>query len=155
MNLLFLLQIDKQNLLEVKLIESAEIDVGPIDNEDAVRFKARPSSRNDVMGFSIGDNHTARDVSPMIQEGMNLDCSLSLSELGPLEKAEAETDGRGVECVERIFEGKLMMGRFGQTLLVQNPKGLLKNPRRAPLVGICQGRTTDIADPQMVEPLEF
>jgi len=39
MNLLFLLQIDKQNLLEVKLIESAEIDVGPIDNEDAVRFE--------------------------------------------------------------------------------------------------------------------
>jgi hypothetical protein len=35
---------------------------------------------------------------------MNLDCSLSLSELGPLEEAQAETDGGGVECVERVFE---------------------------------------------------
>jgi len=56
------------------------------------------------VGFAIGDNHTPGDVSPMIQEGMDLYGSLSLSELGPSEQAETETDGRGVERVERIFE---------------------------------------------------
>ena len=95
---------DKPDLLEVKLIEPAEIDVGPIDDQDAVRFKPHPSGRNYVVGFAIGDNHTPGDVSPMIQEGMDLYGSLSLSEPGPSEKTETETDGRGVERVERIFE---------------------------------------------------
>jgi len=95
---------DKPDLLEMKLIEPAEIDIGPIDDEDAVRFKPHPSGRNDVMGFSVADNHTRGDVSPVIQEGMDLNRSLSLSELGPLEEAQAETDGGGVECVERVFE---------------------------------------------------
>jgi len=56
------------------------------------------------MGFAVADNHTRGDVSAMIQEGMNLDRSLSLSKPRPLEEAQAQTNGRGVQCVERIFE---------------------------------------------------
>jgi len=95
---------DKPDLLKVKLIEPAEIDVGLIDDQDAVRFKPHPSGCNDVRCFAVGNYGTRGNVSPMIQNCMNLHCSLSLSKPSPSKKAEAKTDDGGVKGIERILE---------------------------------------------------
>jgi len=73
----------KPGLLQMDLVQPAVIDVGAVDDQDAVRFQTEFSGHLNFMGFPIGDDDTSGDVALAIKKDVDIQDALGLAKPGP------------------------------------------------------------------------
>lgn len=105
-----------------------------------------------------GDVDEAGEIVVVIEEDVDLDAALGSSELGPLEEAEAEGDGGGVEGMERVFEAKLFSGAEAAAVVevIEGCEEEVAEEFGGPMfVGVGEGRAGDGAkDAEVAELAE-
>ncbi len=133
-----------------------EADVGFVDAVDAVRFELKKGfGRLDVMGFPVADVHETRNMPAMIELAVQLDGSLLLSKTSPVENAEAQIDGRGVDAVEWVVEPETVFGSQRRCPADHGVEECLEDRAVTPLhaVGDCTARHR--TEPEVVESGEM
>ena len=87
--------------------EPGVVDVGLVEAVDAVRGDRNIFFRNgNFVPLAVRDGEKNGKFAGVVELVMELDGPLTLSELGPRERGEAEVDDRGVQRVERVLDRK-------------------------------------------------
>jgi len=136
---------DKEGLREVDLIESDVIEIATIHDVERACFREQVIEDVDVVNLSVGDEGKGRDTSPQIEQGMEFDCCFRLAEMCPWEKRQAQVDGGGVKCIDRLFQlqAEVVLGIKPSSL---RDKHLSKISIDTPvpfLIGFGQGTSSD------------
>ena len=88
------------------------------------------------MGRAGGYPQERRDVTVVVEQGMELDGALGPSELRPREDAEAQIDHTGVEGVELVSETKTVFRSLDRALLIESDEQGLVDLVWTSLIGV-------------------
>ncbi len=70
----------------------------------------------------LGNGNKGGQIAVMVEQGVDLDPGLGLSEPGPGKEAQAEADRGRVQGEELVFEPELLFGSNGLTMTVDMPE---------------------------------
>ena len=102
-----LLSDDKERVDDVDSVQSGKVIIPFVKDVERMRLIRNVIHRIHVMDFCLRDMNVGRYLGHNIKQGVNLDASLSPSEGCPLEQAQAEVDGGGVESIELSIQDEL------------------------------------------------
>lgn len=88
---------DEVGPLKMDGLKPAEVQVGSVEDDDAVGQDMHISCYVDLVHSGAGDHGEGRDLVVGIQDSMKLDRSLPPPEFRPGENAQAQRDDRGIE----------------------------------------------------------
>ena len=134
--------------------QSLEIDVSPVHDIESTRFGAEQVENVDIVQQTVGNQHECWDGTPEVEQRMNLDCGLGLSIVGPRKQRKAQSDGRGIEGIDRSLEvqSEILFGIKPAGGADQRLRELGVDAPVAAFVGIGQVGTSDIApDAHVIE----
>ena len=69
----------------MELVEPIKIHIGSVHDIDCTRFRNKVIKNVDIMNFAVCDPYESWDVTPQIQEGMQLYGTLGCSKSSPWE----------------------------------------------------------------------
>jgi len=95
---------DKEGLREVDFIEPGVIEIATIHDVERACFGEQVIEDVDVVNLSVSDEGKGRDISSQIEQGMEFDCRFRLAEMCPREQRQAQVDGCGVKCIDRLLQ---------------------------------------------------
>ena len=95
---------NEENTGFIPMSKKIEVIVAPIYSDDAAGGKGEMTSHSNIGRLGIGDHSEIRQITIMIQEEMELDGTLGLTEVSPGEKAETKVNGGGIKAEQSVFE---------------------------------------------------
>lgn len=116
---------DEENAALAPSPEEIVIDIPFIDRHDRAGGKGHRLSHLHLVSLAIGDMGKYRQVPVMVQKQMELHRPLGLAELGPVKKAGAKLDHRGIQTEKLVPEPKLPLAEVQLPALAQK---LVKYP---------------------------
>ncbi len=138
-------------------VEAGKVYIRSIHDVDGASLDKKFVEDIDIVNFSMCDTYNNRDTAPQVQQGMEFDGGLALSEFGPREDRKTEIDDRGIEGVDRPVElqseilGSVQFsGRLNQHLSEVGVDAPV-----AGFVGVGQGVSGDLAPNPHVIKLGF
>ncbi len=90
----------------MKIMQALEVKVGAIHDIEGTGFRDKHVQNIDVVEFAVGNVNENRDITAQIKEGMDFHGRFCFSEMGPGEQGKAEVYGRGIQCVDSVFNIK-------------------------------------------------
>ena len=87
-----------------KPIQTSKNDVTLVHHIERFRFEQQMTQGNDIVRFSVCYASKTGDVSPQIQQHMQLHGSLAATKASPRKQMQTEVDGRRVECISRLLQ---------------------------------------------------
>ena len=85
-------------------VQPGEVQVGAVQDVECSRFECDLIEDVDVVDFGVGDEDDGGDVVLQIEQGMELDSALVLSELCPREEGKTQIDDGRVQGVHGLIE---------------------------------------------------
>ena len=102
--------------IEVQRVQAGEVEIGTVHDVEGAGFRCHDVEDVDIMEFSFGDVDESRYVSAQVEECVQFDGCLGLSEPRPWEEGQAQVYGRGIECIDGIVEVEAVV-----VFMVQGP----------------------------------
>ena len=99
----------------------------------------------DLVGLAVRDMNESRDIAAQVQQGMQLDRCLGGTKRRPWKQRQAQVDGRGIQCVDRVVQvdaEAVVAIQLARTPDKQR-RQVCPDAPVASLVGIGQRRTPD------------
>jgi hypothetical protein len=138
---------DEADLALMQRVESGEIEIAAIDNNDRPGGPLDHIEDIDVVHFARGDVHEYRDGAAQIDDGVGFDGCLGGTKVRPGKECQAQIDRGGIHGIQGFLESQaglfalMQFDRYGNQAMA---KGFEQLPL-APLVGIGQGGARDLA----------
>lgn len=85
-------------------VEAGEVLLAPIDDAEGAGLELQHVQHGDVMEAAIADVHEGWDGATQVQQRVHLDRGLGGSERRPVEQAQAQVDGGGVQAVNGVVQ---------------------------------------------------
>jgi len=123
------------------LKQACKVDVAAIHDVERARLQDQEIQHIDLVHLAIADVDEGRNRAPEVEQGVQLDGGLGFAKRCPLEQAQTQIDGGGIQCVDRILEVEpqvLVQIKFASTS-DQNCSQVGPDSPVARLVGIGQG----------------
>ena len=96
---------DEEGCALDKDMETGEIDVTTVHGVEGSRLQNQLVQGVDIVDFPVGNMDEAGDISPQIDERVELDGRLVFAKLRPGEQRQTQIDGGRIEGVCRLFQG--------------------------------------------------
>src|SRR5665811_302782 len=81
-----------------------EVGEATIHDVKAAGFGYQDVEYIDLVHLAVADVDEGWNVAAQVEQRMHLDGSFGGAEARPREDAQAQVDGRGIECVDRLFQ---------------------------------------------------
>ena len=107
-----LLSYDKVEVDDVDSIQPGKVIIAFVKDVERIRLIRYVIHRIHFMDFSLRDMNIGWNLGNDIEQGVNLDSSLCLSEERPLEQAQAKVYGGGVKGIELPMQNELPVQPF-------------------------------------------
>ena len=149
-----LARVTKKCLCLVLGVPASKIGEAPIHDVKAASFGYQNVEHIDLVHLAIADMNEGWNIAAQVKQRMHLNGSLGGAEACPGKDAQAQVDGRGIECVDRLFQldSKAVAGVKLSCNLDQAHREIHIDAAVALLVGIGQRTLGDVASyAQMVE----
>ena len=85
-------------------VQALEIDVAAIHHVKGAGLDRQVVQGRDIVHFSVRNMHKRRNASAQVEQRMKLHCSFATTKRGPGKQAQAQIDGRRVECVDSFVQ---------------------------------------------------
>lgn len=95
-----LLPDDKERVDQVDTVQSGKVIIPFVKDVERIRLIWNVIHRIHIVDFRFRYMNVGRDLGHNVKQRVNLDASLGLSEVSPLEQAQAEINGCGVKRIE-------------------------------------------------------
>lgn len=95
---------DKEGQGFCQLVEPKEVEITTVYDVERADFQNQVVQNVDVVQLAVGNVDEGRDAAAKIEQGMQLDRPLGLSELCPGKDGQAQVDGGGVQSIDRLVE---------------------------------------------------
>ena len=95
---------DVESQVQMKDVESGEIDVTPVHHVAGAGLHGQVVERFDVVHFPAGNVDETREVAAQVDQGMQFDGSLASAESRPREESQTQSDRRRIEGVDGLFQ---------------------------------------------------
>jgi len=102
-----LLSDDKVRVDDVDLIQPVKVVISLVKDVERKRLIRNVIHRLHIMDFSLRDMNVGRYLGHHVKQRVDLDSTLGLSEVSPLEQTQTEVNRRGVEGIEPSMQLKL------------------------------------------------
>ena len=128
-------------------IEARKIEIATIHHIDGAGFGNEVVQDVEVVNIALGNLDKAGNVAAQIQQGVDFDCSLALAKPGPRKQGKTKIDGRGIQCVNGLFQFDCeLVASIQNTGFVEQDLGKVGiDPPIPILVGVGQGAGGDSA----------
>lgn len=93
---------DEESGLCVDVVQTGEVEIAPVEDVERTGFDGKQIQCVHVVDLSRRDVHPAGNVPPQVEQRMRFDCTDILSEPCPWKERQTETDGGGIEGVDRL-----------------------------------------------------
>ena len=131
----------KEGTCLVHLEQARKVQIAPVHDVERAGLQNQDVQHIDLVHLAIADVDECWNGASQVQQGMELDGSLGFAKRGPVEQAQTQIDGGGVQRVDRVLE--LQPQVLVQVKLAsapdQNCGQVGPNAPIARLVGIGQG----------------
>ena len=145
---------DERDLALMQRLQSGEIEIAAIDDDDRTGWPVNQVEHIDVVHLAGRDMDENGNGAAQVDDGVGFDGGFGRAEVRPGEQCQAQIDGGGVQRIERFLETQsivlalMQLDRDGNQSMTE---GFEQMPV-APLVGIGQSRTGyPAANPDVVE----
>ena len=95
---------DEESLRAVDVVEPCVIEITSVHDIEGSGLRNEVVEDIDIVDFTIGNESPGRDASSQIEQGMQFDCGLCLSERCPWEQFETQIDSGRIKRVDRFIE---------------------------------------------------
>ena len=95
---------DKEGSRLMHLKQASKVDVAPVHDVERARLQNQDIEHIDLVHLAIADVYEGRNRAPEVEQGVQLDGCLGFAKRRPLEQAQAQIDGGGVQRVDRVLE---------------------------------------------------
>ena len=138
---------DKKRLRLMQGEPASEVGEAAIHDVKAASFGYQDVEYIDLVHLAIGDVDEGGNVAAQVEQRMHFDGSLGGAEARPRKDAQAQVDGRGIECVGRLlqFHRKAVVGVKLSGDLNKAYREILVDVPVALFVGIGQRALGDVA----------
>ncbi len=132
---------DKESAGLMHLEQASKVQVTPIHDVERAGLQNQDVQHIDFVHLAVADVDEGWDGAPQVQQGMKLDGSLGFAKRGPVEQAQTQIDGGGVQSVDRVLELQPQVLVQVKLASAPNQNGSQVGPDSpiARLVGIGQG----------------
>ena len=126
---------------------ACEVGKAAIHDVKAAGFECQDVEHFDLVHLAVADVDEGGNIAAQVEQRMHLDGSFGLTKARPGEDAQAQVDGRGIECIDRLFQlhRKVAAGVKGSGILDQAHGEIRIDATVALLVGIGQCALGDVA----------
>jgi len=131
----------KEGACLMHLEQACKVDVASVHDVERSWLQDQDVQHIDLVHLAIADVDEGWNRAPEVQQGMQLHGCLGFAKRRPLEQAQAQIDGGGIQCVDRVLEIEpqvLVQIKFASTPN-QNRSQVGPDSPVARLVGIGQG----------------
>ena len=94
----------KEGACLVHLEQASKVQIAPVHDVERTGLQNQDVQHIDLVHLAIADADECRNGASQVQQGMDLDGSLGFSKRGPVEQAQAQIEGGGVQRVDRVLE---------------------------------------------------
>jgi hypothetical protein len=135
-------------------MQALEVEIATVHDVERTGLRNQQIEHIDVVQLAIADVDEGRDGTTQVEQRVQLDGRLGGPKRCPGEQRQAQIDGRGIQCVDRVVEvdRQSLAGVQSARDPDQRLGELEMDAPVAALVGVGQGTATDIAaDAQVIE----
>lgn len=93
---------DEESAGQMQNVKASEIDVATIHDVDGTGLGYQQVERMHIVQLAVGNMNEARNAATQVEQRMHLHCGLGRAEVCPRKDRQAQVDGRGVECINRV-----------------------------------------------------
>ncbi len=138
-------------------VPASKIGEAPIHDVKAASFGYQDVEHIDLVHLAIADMNEGWNIAAQVKQRMHLNGSLGGTEACPGKDAQAQVNGRGIECVDRLFQldSKAVAGVKFSGCLDQAHREIHIDAAVALLVGIGQRTLGDVASYAQMVKLGF
>ena len=131
----------KEGASLMHLKQPSKVDVAAIHHIERARLQDQDIEHVDLVHLAIADVDEGGNRAPEFEQGVQLHGGLGFAKRGPLEQAQTQVDGGGVQGVDRVLEieSQVLVQIKLASAPDQNRSQVGPNSPVARLVGICQG----------------
>src|SRR5260370_35460297 len=101
---------DEESQRQVETIETREIDVAAIHDDERTRLGQNDIEEIDLVEQRLGNGDKHWECAVNLEQGVELDAAFGPAELGPGKERETKIDGGGVECISGGLEFQTEVG---------------------------------------------
>lgn len=123
------------------LKQASKVQVASVHDVERPWLQDQDVQHIDLVRLAIADVDEGGNRAPEVQQGVQLDGCLGFAKRRPVEQAQAQIDGGGIQCVDRVLEIEpqvLVQIKLASTP-DQNCSQVGPDSPVARLVGVCQG----------------
>ena len=94
----------KEGACLVHLEQASKVQIAPVHDVERAGLQDQDVQHIDLVHLAIADVDEGWDTAAQVQQGMELDSGLGFAKRCPVEQAQTQIDGGGVQCVNRVLE---------------------------------------------------
>ena len=88
----------------MQAVESLEVEIAAVHDVEGARLGNEHIEDVDVVQFAVGEMDETRDSPVQVEQRVQLHGCFGCAELGPREQRQAQVDGGGIQCIDRLGE---------------------------------------------------
>jgi hypothetical protein len=135
----------KEGACLMHLEKACKVQVASVHDVERSWLQNQEVQHIDLVHLAIADVNEGRNRASEVQQGVQLDGCLGFAKRRPVERAQAQIDGGGIQCVDRVLEieSQVLVQIKLASAPDQNCSQVGPNSPVARLVGIGQGRAVN------------
>ena len=138
---------DEESLSAVDIVEPFVIEITSVHDIERTGLRDQIVENIDIVDFAVGNESPSRDATSQIEQGMQLDCGLCLSERCPGKQFQTKINGSRVKSVYRFieFQPKVIFSIKGSCMRDQYLGEISVDTPVPSLVCFCKGTSGNTA----------
>jgi hypothetical protein len=95
---------DKERAGLTQRMQTLEVEVATIHDVKGAGLGWQEVQYVDFVHLPVADVNKGWDIAPQIEQRVKFDCALGTTKVSPVEQAQTQIDGRGIQCVDGVVD---------------------------------------------------